>query len=99
MIDQRGDRLESGRLAGSGRNGDGGGGDTFAVSLSRLHEHGWSRMCETRGLDVNAWISNLGDWGRGSPVCAGVQIPEGHAGGDLETQSTLGDALLLFQGG
>lgn len=40
MIDQRGDRLESGRQNGSGRNGDRGGGDLFKVSLSRLHDHG-----------------------------------------------------------
>lgn len=42
MIDRRGNRLESGRRAGSGRNGDGdrGGGGLFKVSLSRLCDHG-----------------------------------------------------------
>lgn len=50
MIDRRGDRLESGRRTGSGRNGDRGGGDLFKVSLSRLRDHGWSGMCETGGL-------------------------------------------------
>lgn len=40
MIDRRGNRLESGRRAGSGRNGDRGGGGLFKVSLSRLRDHG-----------------------------------------------------------
>lgn len=43
MIDRRGDRLESGRQTGSGRNGDSVGGDMFRASLSRLREHGAER--------------------------------------------------------